>query len=99
MATTGREFLEALRDGALINARQMGSDFDKSCHGLKPVHLRSIGGLLFICLAEEAPADIDALAPTLIGAGHLLFADRTGTPPGTEAVQHMVTTVIAGVVR
>ena len=46
-----------------------------------------------------AYADIDTLAPTLIGAGHLLFADRTGTPPETEAVQHMVTTVIGGVVR
>ncbi|MFI5010718.1 MAG: SRPBCC family protein [Hyphomicrobiales bacterium] len=53
------------RDGALINARQMGSDFDKSCHGLKPVHLRSIGGLLFICLADEAPGDIGELAAAL----------------------------------
>jgi Rieske 2Fe-2S family protein len=53
------------RDGALINARQMGADFDKSCHGLKPAHLRSIGGLLFICLAEDAPGDIDALAAAL----------------------------------
>ncbi|TVL93106.1 TetR/AcrR family transcriptional regulator [Streptomyces sp. SAJ15] len=40
-------------------------------------------------------ADVDALAPTLIGAGHLLFADRTGTPPETEAVQRVVGTVIA----
>jgi Rieske 2Fe-2S family protein len=53
------------RDGALIAARQMGADFDKSCHGLKPVHLRSIGGLMFICLAEEAPGDIEALAKAL----------------------------------
>jgi AcrR family transcriptional regulator len=40
-------------------------------------------------------ADIDTLAPTLIGAGHLLFADRTGTPPTPEAVHKMVTTVLA----
>jgi AcrR family transcriptional regulator len=46
-----------------------------------------------------ADADIDTLAPTLIGAGHLLFADRNGTPPEAEAVQRVVTTVIAGVVR
>ena len=46
-----------------------------------------------------ADADIDTLAPTLIGAGHLLFADRKGTPPEPEAVHQMVTTVIAGVVR
>ncbi|GAA0404828.1 TetR family transcriptional regulator [Acrocarpospora corrugata] len=44
-----------------------------------------------------ANADIDTLAPTLIGAGHLLFADRTGTPPEADAVGKMVTAVIAGV--
>ncbi|HEY2687605.1 MAG TPA: hypothetical protein VGJ50_04140 [Streptosporangiaceae bacterium] len=45
-----------------------------------------------------ADADVDALALTLIGAGHLLFADRQGTQPGAEAVHKVVTTVIAGVV-
>ncbi|MET7322017.1 helix-turn-helix domain-containing protein [Streptomyces sp. NPDC005549] len=44
-------------------------------------------------------ADIDTLAPTLVGAGHLLFADRTGAPPQSAAVRKMVTTVIAGAVR
>jgi len=44
-----------------------------------------------------ADADVDTLAPTLIGAGHLLFADRTGAPPEAGAVRKMVTTVIAGV--
>jgi AcrR family transcriptional regulator len=43
-----------------------------------------------------ADADVDALAPTLIGAGHLLFADRTGAPPTTDAVRRMVATVISG---
>ena len=41
-------------------------------------------------------ADVDTLAPMLIGAGHLLFADRTGPPPTTEAVHKVVTTVLAG---
>ncbi|MEU0853250.1 helix-turn-helix domain-containing protein [Streptomyces flaveolus] len=44
-------------------------------------------------------ADIDTLAPTLVGAGHLLFADRTSAPPQTTAIRKMVTTVIAGAVR
>jgi AcrR family transcriptional regulator len=44
-----------------------------------------------------ADADIDTLAPTLIGAGHLLFADRAGAPPAADAVRKMVTTVLAGV--
>jgi AcrR family transcriptional regulator len=46
-----------------------------------------------------ADADIDTLAPTLLGTGHLAFADRTGAPPGADAVRNMVTTVIAGVVE
>ena len=45
-----------------------------------------------------ADADVDTLAPTLIGAGHLLFADRDSAPPGAEAVCRVVTAVIAGVV-
>jgi AcrR family transcriptional regulator len=44
-----------------------------------------------------ADADLDTLAPMLIGTGHLLFAGRDGTPPPTEAVHKAVTTAIAGV--
>ncbi|MFI8529569.1 TetR/AcrR family transcriptional regulator [Streptomyces aquilus] len=44
-------------------------------------------------------ADIDTLAPTLVGAGHLLFADRASAPPQPAAVRKMVTTVIAGALR
>jgi AcrR family transcriptional regulator len=46
-----------------------------------------------------ADADVDTLAPTLIGAAHLLFADRTGASPEASAVRKMVTTVLAGVVK
>jgi AcrR family transcriptional regulator len=46
-----------------------------------------------------AEADVDALAPTLIGAGHLLFADRKAAKPDAAAVRRMVTAVIGGVVR
>ncbi|GAA2796038.1 TetR family transcriptional regulator [Kitasatospora sp. CM 4170] len=50
-------------------------------------------------LGRLAPdADVDVLAPTLIGAAHLLFADRTGTPPEPDAVRKVVTTVLAGAV-
>jgi AcrR family transcriptional regulator len=44
-------------------------------------------------------ADVDTLAPTLIGAAHLLFADRTGQPPEPEAVRKMVSAVMHGVAR
>jgi len=54
------------------------------------------------CLVAEqdlgphaADADVDMLAPALIGAGHLLFAGREGVPMEVGAVRKMVTTVIA----
>ncbi len=43
-----------------------------------------------------ADADLDTLALTLVGSGHLLFAGRTGTPVAAGAVRKVVTTVIAG---
>lgn len=46
-----------------------------------------------------ADADIDTLAPMLIGTGHLLFAAREGTAPQAEAVRKAVTTTIAGVTQ
>ena len=51
-------------------------------------------------LGRVAPgADVDTLALTLIGAGHLLFAGRDGTPPEAGAVDKVVTTTLAGFVR
>ncbi|GAA1292785.1 TetR/AcrR family transcriptional regulator [Saccharothrix xinjiangensis] len=51
-------------------------------------------------LGRVAPdAAIDALAPTLIGTGHLLFADRRGDPPDPAAVREVVASVTAGAVR
>lgn len=46
-----------------------------------------------------ADADTDALAAALIGAGHLLFADRTGPAPDADAVRKVVTTAVGGVIR
>lgn len=44
-----------------------------------------------------ADADVDTLAGTLLGAGHLLFADRKASPPEPVTVRRMVATVLAGV--
>ncbi|TQK42736.1 TetR family transcriptional regulator [Streptomyces sp. SLBN-118] len=43
-----------------------------------------------------ADADVDTLAPTLIGAVHMVFADRKGAPPEAGAVHKVVSAVIAG---
>lgn len=51
--------------GDLLDAPHMGRDFDRGLHHLKPVHLRDIGGLLYVCLADEPPADIETLAEVM----------------------------------
>jgi AcrR family transcriptional regulator len=43
-------------------------------------------------------ADVDALAPMLIGTGHLLFAGQQNALPELDAVEKLVTGVIAGAV-
>ena len=45
-----------------------------------------------------ADADIDSLTLSLVGGGHLLFADRDPGPPTTATVHRLVTTALAGVV-
>ena len=48
-------------DGRLIWARDMGPEFDPAQHGLRPVHLRNLAGLIYVCVADEAP-DFDDFA-------------------------------------
>jgi AcrR family transcriptional regulator len=58
-----------------------------------------IGGYLTVEqeLGRIAPdADVGTLAPTLMGAAHLLLADADGVDPDAAAVGRMVTTVLAG---
>ncbi len=49
-------------DGRLMFADAQAPGFDKKCFSLRPVALRTIAGLIFICLADEPPADIDEVA-------------------------------------
>ncbi len=60
-------------DGKLLFARDMGPDFDASKYSLKPVHCRTGGGMVFICLADNPP-DFDQLGNYLrdyVGASDL----------------------------
>lgn len=50
-------------DGKLIWANDMGADFDPTGHGLKPVALRNLEGLIYICLSQTPP-DFEAFAET-----------------------------------
>lgn len=49
-------------DGTLLHAVAQPPGFDRTCFGLKPVHVRNVAGLVFICLADEPPADFDEVA-------------------------------------
>ena len=49
-------------DGSLLHAGDQAPGFDKSCFGLRPVHLRAVDGLLFISLANDPPDDFDQMA-------------------------------------
>ncbi len=42
-------------DGGLRGAPHMGSDLPREELGLRPVHLRDLGGLLFVCFAADPP--------------------------------------------
>jgi Rieske 2Fe-2S family protein len=41
--------------GELVHAGRMAEDFDRSAHGLKPIHVESVGGVIYVCLGEVAP--------------------------------------------
>jgi Rieske 2Fe-2S family protein len=42
-------------EGNLVHNEHMGEHFDRCAHGLRAVHLESLAGLLFICLADTPP--------------------------------------------
>ncbi len=48
-------------NGNLMFAEQMGDEFDRCKHSLKPVHLEDLAGLIFICLADNPPEDFTVL--------------------------------------
>lgn len=52
-------------DGALLSAGEQPAEFDKSCFGLKRVHLRNVAGLIHICLADDPPSDFDDVIPRI----------------------------------
>ena len=67
-------------DGKLLVAAGMPEGFDRSGHGLKPIHLEMVAGTLFICLAAIPPdfAPIrrslePLLAPHELAGGKIAF--------------------------
>jgi len=51
--------------GELIQNQHAGEGFDRCKFSLKPVHIESLAGLLFICLAQTPPEGFDAMRASL----------------------------------
>lgn len=49
-------------DGSLAFADSQPPAFDRGQFGLKPVNVRTVGGLIFICATDGAPADFEEVA-------------------------------------
>ncbi|CAN7764761.1 (Fe-S)-binding protein [Ensifer sp. NM-2] len=47
--------------GELSYAPHMGKNFDKECRSLKAVAFKSVGGLIYVCLSDNPPEDIERL--------------------------------------
>jgi Rieske 2Fe-2S family protein len=46
-------------DGSLIYAESQSPSFERDRFGLKPVNVRTVAGLVLVCLSEEPPEDFD----------------------------------------
>jgi Rieske 2Fe-2S family protein len=42
-------------EGNLLHAPRMGEGFDPAEHGLRPVHVETVAGSVYVCIADEPP--------------------------------------------
>jgi AcrR family transcriptional regulator len=90
--------------GLVISRDELRARLRRAGSGRLPVAVEATTMIASYLIAERelgrirADADVASLAPTLVGAGHLLFAGREGNPPGPDEVRKAVTAVTAGAV-
>jgi AcrR family transcriptional regulator len=91
--------------GLVVSRNEMRSRLRIAGHNGVPVLNEAAGVLASYLFAERElgrlsrDADVDSLAPVLIGAAHLMFTGRDSSAPEPEAVHKMVEAVISGVSR
>jgi AcrR family transcriptional regulator len=97
------EYLALIR---LVIARDELRSRLRACTGSRIPLLTESTAMISGYLAAErdldriaADADIGTLAPTLMGAAHLLYADGDGTEPDGAAVGRVVAAVLAAATR
>jgi AcrR family transcriptional regulator len=91
--------------GLVASRSEMRSRLRNAGRNGMPVLTEAAGVLASYLFAERElgrlnrDADVDSLAPVLIGAAHLMFAGRDSGAPEPETVHRMVEAVISGVTR
>jgi AcrR family transcriptional regulator len=91
--------------GLLMSRNELRAHLSEAGAGRLPVIRQGTAMIAKYLVAERdlgriaADADVAALAATLMGAAHLLFAGREGVPPGTDEVRKIVTSVLSGVLE
>jgi AcrR family transcriptional regulator len=89
--------------GLLMSRNGLRARLSEAGAGRLPVIKEGTAMIASYLIAERdlgriaARADARVLAPTLMGAGHLLFAGREGAQPEPDEVRKIVVTVLASV--
>ena len=75
-------------EGDLLHAGAQAPDFNPACFSLMSVHVKVIAGLIFVCLAKDAPDDIDDVAARITPyiAPHAL--ERTKVAFQEDLIEH-----------
>jgi len=90
--------------GLVISRDELRARLRRAGAGRVPVAVEATAMIASYLAAERelgrirADADISALAPALVGTGHLLFAGREGALPEPDEIRNAVAAVIAGAV-
>ena len=74
-------------DGSLLHAGDQAPGFDKSCFGLRSVHVRVVAGLVYVNLASEAPEDIVDMAAAVIPYAQPYQLHRTKVAAQVDLVE------------
>lgn len=73
-------------DGRLLAARAMPEGFEKASHGLVPVALENVGGLLFVCLSDDPPP-IDRVKADIAAQVSMYDLDRCKVAVQDELIE------------
>ena len=74
-------------DGTLLAARSMAQDFVKADHGLVPVAVENVAGLIFICMADDPPP-IDRVKADIAGQIAVYDLEKCKVAVQDDLIEH-----------